>query len=178
VSLIASLKNQFAHLVHELAKFGSVGAIAFVITVAVSNALHHIGGMKSFAVATVVATTFAYFANRFWTFRHRETTDMRREYTLFFVLNAIGLGISELFIGFAQYTLGLTDKISYNLALIVGTGAATLFRYWSYKKWVFLAPTPAEPPVEPVTGLPEPMPAAHPVIRHTTTPSPAEARSH
>lgn len=170
MSLIGGLKKQFAHLVHELAKFGSVGAIAFVITFVLSNLLRSTGPLKAFAVATVVATTFAYFANRFWTFRHRERAGLGREYILFFVLNAIGLVISELFIGFTHYTLGLHDAISYNVALVIGTGVATLFRYWSYKRWVFLAPT--EPPVEPATGLPEPI---SPLPTHAVRPHPGTA---
>lgn len=40
MSLVANLHRQFEHLVRELAKFGSVGAIAFVITVAIGNGLH------------------------------------------------------------------------------------------------------------------------------------------
>jgi putative flippase GtrA len=33
--------------------------------------------------------------------------------------------------------------IAYNAASVVGTGLGTIFRYFSYKKWVFLADTPA-----------------------------------
>src|SRR5690606_24218964 len=61
VSLIANLYRRFEHLVRELAKFGSVGAMAFVITIGTANALQfglHLGPLKSNAVATVVATTF------------------------------------------------------------------------------------------------------------------------
>jgi putative flippase GtrA len=156
VTLAVGLYRRFAHLVHELAKFGSVGAIAFVITISTSNVLHAgvgMGPLTSNAIATVVATTFAYFANRYWTFRHRDRTGLGREYTLFFVLNGIGLVITELFIGFTHYVLDQTNLIAFNIAQIVGTGVATLFRYWSYKKWVFLPVT--APTVDPHTGLPE-----------------------
>src|SRR5215470_5121258 len=66
VSLVANLYRRFAHLVHELAKFGSVGAIAFVITFGLGNGLHTglgMGPLSSNGIATVVATTFAYVAN-------------------------------------------------------------------------------------------------------------------
>lgn len=156
MSLVANLYRRFAHLVHELAKFGSVGAIAFVITFGLGNGLHTglgMGPLSSNAIATVVATTFAYLANRYWTFRHRDRTGLGREYVLFFALNGVGLVITEIFIGFTHYVLGLHGAIAYNAALIVGTGVATLFRFWSYKKWVFL---PAEAPqVDPASGLPE-----------------------
>lgn len=160
MSLVANLHRQFAHLVRELAKFGSVGAIAFVITVAIGNGLHSgigMGPLTSNGIATVVATTFSYLANRYWTFRHRDRSGLGREYALFFALNGVGLVITELFIGFSHYVLGLSGAFFYNAALVVGTGAATLFRFWSYKKWVFL-PTTA-PQVDPASGLPEAPPA-------------------
>jgi putative flippase GtrA len=156
VSLLSKLYQRFAHLVHELAKFGSVGAIAFVITMGVGNGLHSgldMGPLTSNGIATVVATTFAYLANRYWTFRHRDRTGLGREYVLFFGLNGVGLVITQLVIGFTVYVLNLTGPIPYNAALILGTGIATLFRFWSYKKWVFL---PLEAPqVAPHSGLPE-----------------------
>ncbi|MGI5206802.1 GtrA family protein [Spirillospora sp. CA-108201] len=156
MSLVARIHRRFSHLVRELAQFGSVGAIAFVITVGVGNGLHTglgVGPLTSNGVATVVATTFSYLANRYWTFRHRDRTNLGREYVLFFALNGVGLVITELFIGFSRYVLGLEGAVFFNIALVIGTGVATLFRFWSYKKWVFL-PASA-PPVDPASGLPE-----------------------
>ncbi|GAA4143066.1 GtrA family protein [Actinomadura keratinilytica] len=156
MSLVANLYRRFRHVVHELAKFGSVGAAAFVITFAVGNALHTglgMGPLSSNGIATVVATTFAYLANRYWTFRHRDRTGLGREYVLFFALNGVGLVITQLVIGFTYYVLRLDGALAYNGALVIGTGVATLFRFWSYKKWVFL---PASAPqVDPASGLPE-----------------------
>ncbi|WP_243722594.1 GtrA family protein [Actinomadura sp. 7K507] len=156
MSLVANLHRRFEHLVRELAKFGSVGAIAFVITIVIGNALHSgmgVGPLTSNGVATLIATTFSYLANRYWTFRHRDRTGLGREYVLFFALNGVGLVITELFIGFTHYVLGLSGPLAYNASLIIGTGVASLFRFWSYKKWVFL---PASAPrVDPASGLPE-----------------------
>ncbi|MEV4062971.1 GtrA family protein [Nonomuraea dietziae] len=148
--------HRFVHLVHELAKFGTVGGIAFVIDFGATNLFRFgfgWGPLFSTGLATVISATFAYVGNRFWTFRNREQSGLAREYLLFFLLNGIGLLISLIVIGFTTYTLGLHDALSYNIAKVIGVGFGTLFRFWSYKKWVFLAPE--EPPVEPVTGLPE-----------------------
>ncbi|MBB2909655.1 putative flippase GtrA [Streptosporangium becharense] len=136
-------------LAHELAKFGVIGAIAFVIDTGGTNLLRFgldVGPLSSKVIATVVAATVAYAGNRYWTFRHREQSGLAREYFLFFVLNAVGLLISLLVIGFVTYTLGLEDPVSYNIAMLIGTGLGTLFRFWSYKKWVFL---PGAEPVPP-----------------------------
>ncbi|MCW2917524.1 MAG: GtrA family protein [Actinomycetia bacterium] len=181
MSFIAGLNRRFAHLKRELAKFGSVGAIAFVITFGIFNALHQsagVGPISSNVIATVVATTFAYFANRYWTFRHRDRTGLGREYLLFFVLNGIGLVISSLFVGFTTYVLDLEGVIPSNAALIVGTGVATLFRFWSYKKWVFLPTT--VPVVDPHTGMPAGAEVPSPVGdgRSTRPSTPHRANSH
>jgi putative flippase GtrA len=156
VRIAVRLYRQFAQLVHELAKFGVIGAFNFVLAIVISDTLHlglGVGPLTSFGLATAVATTFSYFANRYWTFRHRDTSGLGREYMLFFVFNGVGLVISWLFIGVTHYVLGITSGLAYNVSLVVGTGAATLFRYWAYKKWVFL---PASlPPVDAHTGLPE-----------------------
>ncbi|MFC4910544.1 GtrA family protein [Actinomadura gamaensis] len=178
MSFVASLYRRFAHIVHELAKFGSIGALAFVITTGVGNLLHvgfGIGELTSTGVGTVVAATFSYLANRYWTFRHREQSGMGREYVTFFVLNGVGLLITWLIQGFTKFALDQRGWIAYNASLVLGTAVATLFRYWAYKKWVFL-PEDA-PPVTPTTGLPDPSgaqdraPAAAPARDY---PQPAE----
>src|SRR3954469_21392375 len=143
---MVDFRKRLRRLARELAKFGSVGAVAFVINFGLFNLLHasaggDLGPLTANGIATVIATTFAYFANRYWTFRHRDRSGLGREYALFFVLNGIGLVITEVFIGFTHYVLDQRSLIAFNIAQIIGTGVATLFRYWSYKRWVFLPTT-------------------------------------
>ncbi|GGO04744.1 hypothetical protein GCM10011574_15830 [Microbispora bryophytorum] len=160
VQLLRRAYERFAALIHELIKFGLVGAIAFVIDFGGANLLRFgigMGPLFSKVVATIVAATFAYMGNRFWTYRHRQQSGLAREYILFFLLNGIGLLPSLLAIGFVTYTLGLHDTLSYNVAQAVGLVLGTLFRLWSYKKWVFLAaPELAEDSVEGAGARPHP----------------------
>ncbi|MEO5878072.1 MAG: GtrA family protein [Streptosporangiaceae bacterium] len=138
-----TLYRRLRRLARELAKFGSVGAIAFVINFGLFNFFRHgleLGPLTANGIATVIAATFAYFANRFWTFRHRDNSGMGREYVLFFLLNGIGLIITQFFLGFTNYVLHLSGVVPDNAALVVGTGFATMFRYWAYKRWVFRMP--------------------------------------
>ena len=141
--LTRRLYERFRMLIHELAKFGVVGGIAFLVTEVGTNLLHfqaELGPITSNVIATIVATCVSYAGNRYWTFRHRVGMDnLAGEYSLFFVLNAIGLGIQLACIGFTYYILGLTDKFSYNVALLLGIALGTLFRFWSYRKWVWRA---------------------------------------
>ncbi|MEU7832183.1 GtrA family protein [Nonomuraea sp. NPDC052129] len=145
------LYQRFSSLLHELTKFGTIGAIAFVVDTGLYNVFLALGmgPLTSKVAATVISATFAYLGNRFWTFRHREQSGLGREYFLFFLLNGIALLFGLLTIGFTKYTLHLHDLLSLNIANFVGVGLGTLFRYWSYKKWVFLEatePIPTELP--------------------------------
>jgi putative flippase GtrA len=151
VDFIKPLYQRFEALLRELTKFGIVGLVAFCVDFGMLNLFLMLnqGPLTSKVLATAISTSVAYAGNRFWTFRHREQSGLGREYFLFFLLNGMALLIGLLVIGFTSYTLGLTDLLSLNIANIVGVGLGTLFRFWSYKKWVFLEatePIPAELP--------------------------------
>jgi putative flippase GtrA len=101
------------------------------------------GPLTSNVIATIAGTCVAFLGNRYWTFRHREGSTLVREYVVFFALNGIGLGIQLACIAFTYYLLNMHGKLAYNVALIFGIGLGTLFRFWSYRRWVWLAPPAA-----------------------------------
>ena len=161
VRVVSFVRDKVGHLLHELAKFGVVGGVAFVVDVAVFNLLlFHTSGalhgkpVTAKAVSTIVATIVSYVGNRFWTFRHRESTGSAREYTLFFLLNGVGLLITEACLAFSHYVLGLDSQLADNIsANIIGVGLAMLFRFWAYRRWVF----PEIPDDELTTSLRQPV---------------------
>ena len=143
---LRSVVDQVDRLWHEVAKFGVVGLVALVVDVGLFNLLRFAGGegpmydkpLTAKIVSVTVATTVAYFGNRFWTFRDRGRTSFGREYALFFVLNAVGLAISVGFLWFSHYALGFTSALADNIsANVIGLALGTLFRFWSYRRWVF-----------------------------------------
>jgi putative flippase GtrA len=143
---LVSLRKRFMDLIPELAKFGVVGLIGSVIDLGGAAYLHGaegIGPMVSKAISLIAATMVTYLGSRFWTFRHRVNQALLREGMLFVALNVVGLVIAEAVIAFVSYGLDLKHVIAYNAASVAGTGLGTIFRYFSYKKWVFLADTPA-----------------------------------
>lgn len=128
--------------VKELMKFGVVGALAFVINASITWVLMHTwfqdGHLKAKFVATAVAITFAWVANRLWTFRHKRQSDKRRELVQFLVANGIGMAIELGCLGFSYYVLGLTSTYaSFVSGTIIGTILGTVFRYFAYRFWVF-----------------------------------------
>lgn len=162
MSRVRQLYLRVEQLVHELLKFGIVGSIAFVIDVGLFNLLRFAGSdgplqdkpLTAKTISVVVATTFAYFANRNWTYRHRARTGLAREYVLFFAFNAIGLALALACLGISHYLLGLTSPLADNIsANVVGMGLATTFRFLAYRTWVF--PRMVEPVGAASAALPQ-----------------------
>jgi putative flippase GtrA len=145
------LYARFARLIHEVGKFGTVGGICYGIDFAIFNLLLHAYNepFSAKTVSTVIATTAAFVGNRYWTWRHRDRTGLRREYGLYFFFNVVGLAIGLACIGINTWLGGFwpgifDTAIAINIAAnVVGVGLASLFRFWSYRRYVF-KPTPVE----------------------------------
>lgn len=146
---IGTLVDRFGHLIRELSKFATVGGFAFLVDFALFNYLasgRHMPSLAAKTISTVIAATVAFLGNRFWTWRHRQRSNPAREYALFFFFNGVGLGIAVACLALSRYGLGsvwpavfqtpLADNIA---SFIVGTGLGTLFRFWSYRRFVFVA---------------------------------------
>jgi putative flippase GtrA len=134
-------------LIRESLKFATVGSVGFVVDLLVFNALLYAGGdgplnhkpLTAKTISVVVATLVTYAGNRIWTFRHRARTGVAREYALFFLLNGVGLAIALCCLGISRYVLGLSGPLADNVAAnVIGLGLGTLFRFWSYRRWVFI----------------------------------------
>jgi putative flippase GtrA len=139
-------KNFIAKIRKELGKFGVVGLVAYIIDLTVFNVLRFAGGegplydkpLTAKALSVLIATTFAYFGNRNWTFKDRTRSSFRREYTLFFVFNAVGMVISLSCLWVSHYLLGFDSALADNIsANVIGLVLGTIFRFWGYHTWVF-----------------------------------------
>ncbi|MBX7269149.1 GtrA family protein [Micromonospora sp. Llam7] len=146
--LVRSLIDRFGHLIRELSKFATVGGVAFLVDFALFNYLIGPQGVEQVTaktISTVLAASFAFVGNRFWTWRHRKRSNPAREYALFFFFNAVGLGIAVACLAISRYGLGsiwptvFQTRLADNIAsFVVGTGLGTLFRFWSYRRFVFV----------------------------------------
>jgi putative flippase GtrA len=149
-----------------VAKFGAVGALAYVVDMYVYNLLRtgvwplseaplaH-KPLLSKVISVAVATVVAWLGNRYWTFRHRRRATMRSEFVLFVVMNVGGLLIALGCLWFSHYVLGLTSPLADNISgNVVGLVLGTLFRFWAYRQFVFThlrEPADGEPVGAPVT---------------------------
>ena len=140
MSLIRDTYLRFQVLAHEVAKFGVVGLIGFVVQLGVQNALHSgagVGAITSVIIAYIVATVVTFIGNRHWAFKHRKGKGLKQETIAFVLLNVVGIVIQVGIVDIAYYGMGYKDGLSYNIATVIGIGLATLFRLYAYRKFVF-----------------------------------------
>jgi putative flippase GtrA len=142
-TFIDHLRGSWRLIAKELAAFGVVGAISFVIDISLFNLLlrHGQGPIEAKTVSTAVSTTFAYFGNRHLSFSHRARTSLGREAGFFFLINLVTLVASLLILAFFAYPLHFKfDKFVMNLVNLVTIGLGTVIRFDFYKRFVFLHP--------------------------------------
>jgi putative flippase GtrA len=147
VPVVAFARTQyerFRRLIHEFAKFAVVGVTGLFVTNGVYDLLNlhlGVGPVVSATIATGVAAVGTYLGNRYWSFRARQRARVAREVIIFGVLNGIGLAIQDAVVAVNYYVLGLGhNKLAAFLALNLGIALATLFRFWSYRVFVWGAP--------------------------------------
>lgn len=125
----------------EIPVFLAVGGAGYVTDVLAFNLL--LGSMTPTIArlwAVVPAMVVTYLGNRYLTWRSESHNARRREVFLFVVFNAIGLGFSVACLWFSHDLLGLTSRLADNIsANVVGLAAGTLFRFVTYRRFVFAA---------------------------------------
>jgi putative flippase GtrA len=93
--------------------------------------------VRASVIATVVAIIFNYVGFRYFTYRDRDKSGRTKELTLFLLFSAVGLVIENGVLYTATYGFGWDSQLQSNIFKFVGIGIATLFRFWSYRSWVF-----------------------------------------
>lgn len=146
--LLGRLRHTITHLGPEAIKFGIVGLTGVALQFIVFNVLLFAGpggrGVLADKPITVqiiaigAATVITYLGNRYWTYQHREKGNPLRELPIFLLLNGIAIAIGAACLAISHYGLGLTTPLADNISgNVIGLGLGTLFRFWSYRKFVF-----------------------------------------
>ena len=150
--LIRRLWDKALHLGPEAIRFGIVGLTGVALQFVVFNVLRYAGpGGQGVLVAKPItaqviaigaATVLTYLGNRYWTYQHREKGNPWRELPIFVLLNGIAIAIGALCLAISHYVLDLVSPLADNLSgNVIGLGLGTLFRFWSYRKFVFTGDT-------------------------------------
>lgn len=152
------LYERCRHPAYEFAKFAVVGIIGVFVTNGVYDVLNlhlGVGPVTATTAATIVAMIGTYLGNRYWSFRTRQRTRVVREIVIFTVLNGVALLLQDATVAVNYYLLDLGhDKLAVFVALNLGIALATVFRFWSYRQFVWGArrPVPDQAGPSPVSG--------------------------
>jgi putative flippase GtrA len=120
-----------------------VGLSGFVVNLAVFNLIRtvaHWQTVRASVVATVCAIMGNYLGLRYFAYRDRGQDDKagrRKELGLFLFFSTVGLVIENSVLYTTTYGFGWDSTLANNSSKFLGIGVATLFRFWSYRTWVF-----------------------------------------
>lgn len=135
-------------IVKQAIKFVLVGILNTGIDFGVSNLIMLILGVYAglgFVLAKGIGFTVAvinsYFLNKFWSFRGQGGGGAGKEFTQFFVVSLIGLGINvgvaSLVVNIIGPQFGIGVRLWANVGLICATGASMIWNFIGYKFIVF-----------------------------------------
>ncbi|UZJ31104.1 GtrA family protein [Streptomyces endophytica] len=136
----SALRSRLEALTREVVKFGAVGGAGVVVNFLVFNLVRHLTEVpvvRASIIATVVATGTNYIGYRYFTYRDRDKQGRTKELTLFLLFSAVGLVIENGLLYIATYGFHWDTPLQNNFFKFLGIGLATLFRFWSYRTWVF-----------------------------------------
>ncbi len=139
-------------LTREVLMFLTVGGAGYVVDVAAFNLLRSTTTFAALdpavarTLAVVAAMCVTYVGNRTLTWRGCASEDRRREVALFVLFNVVGFGLSVLTLVLSHDVLGLTSRLADNVSANgVGLALGTVFRYLTYRRWVFVGSGPTGP---------------------------------
>ncbi|KPI24483.1 GtrA family protein [Actinobacteria bacterium OK074] len=138
----SGVRGRLTRAWREIAKFGAVGGAGLLVNLLVFNLVRHATNLqvvRASVIATIVSIVFNYIGFRYFTYRDRDKSGRTKELTLFLLFSAVGLVIENGVLYVATYGFGWDSSLQSNVFKFLGIGIATLFRFWSYRTWVFKA---------------------------------------
>ncbi|BDR53604.1 sugar translocase [Bombiscardovia nodaiensis] len=140
-------------LIQQLAKFGVVGVIAFIIDIGVMNLIihFHVSNIIASTVSFLVSLAFNYLASMKYVFTHRDDMARWMEVVVFFVSSAIGLGINEVVIWLGTSMLPANAISTMHAKYVLYSNGAkiaatVIVAIWNFiiRKWLLDAPAPGK----------------------------------
>ncbi|MFF0742189.1 GtrA family protein [Streptomyces sp. NPDC004111] len=133
-------RSRLRSLSVEMAKFGAVGGIGVIVNLLVFNLLRSHTGLpvvRCGMTATAVAVACNYLGFRYFAYQDRRQRRQSSELLLFAFFSAAGLVLENGVLFVTTYGMGWDTPLQENVFKFTGIAFATLFRFWSYRTWVF-----------------------------------------
>jgi putative flippase GtrA len=134
----------------EVVKFILVGGTCYLLALVINYGLRltvlAAKPVTALTIATVATAVISYILNREWSFRTRGGRRRHHEATLFFLVSAVAIGLTDVPLLLARYVFHLqvptvsrpVQEISdFACGMILGTLLGMIFRLWAFRRWVF-----------------------------------------
>ena len=133
-------------------KFATVGAIGSIIDITIMNLLTRFLGMRlvyAGSISFICAVMSNFTLNRYWTYPDSRSRPLLHQLGMFFLVNAIGIGIripiltyvepplAGVFESMSHLSAPTADSLAKNATLLIAIGVVMLWnffinRYWTY----------------------------------------------
>ena len=136
------VRRSWRLLMKEVAAFGVVGAVCFVVDLGLFHLLYvqvGTGPVIARLISALVSVTLAYLGHRHWSFSHRARTGVRREYGIFFLVNGVTTALGLAAVAVAAHGLGVDGALALQAVNVGSIAVGTLIRFAAYRRWVFVA---------------------------------------
>ncbi len=132
-------------LLEQIIKFGVVGAFCFLIDFGITMGLTNLIGVHylvSKFLGFVISAIVNYLLSIRFVFTHKKDMDKRKEFIVFLILSAIGLGINEIVMygcvdGVYRHSNALkallTEDMMIAVSTIIATGVVMVYNFISRK---------------------------------------------
>lgn len=145
---IASLIGKRILSIYQLAKFLLIGVVATIFDLGILALFIQFSGITGGiyfrifkSVSFIIATGLKYVPDKLWAFKKHGSAGIAKEFTQFFVVTLIGLGINvyiaSLIVDQIGPQFGLPAKLWANLAGIGAVLATFVWNFIGYKFFVF-----------------------------------------
>ena len=119
----------------QFAKFAVVGFASLAVDYALLLVLvewMHIDLLFSTTVSFIASVIVNYALSMRFVFEHKEDMSRKREFTIFAILSAIGLGLNDLY----MFVGGAVFNIGYQFMKLVSTFLVTWYNYFSRRRFL------------------------------------------
>lgn len=130
--MLDALKNPGTQ---QFLKFAVVGLISFAVDwllLVFLTDLCRVDYLVSTSISFIVSIVLNYALSVRYVFPHRDDMSRKREFTIFAILSAIGLGLTDVFM-----FVGVTMlNIAYQAMKVIATFCVTWYNYFSRRKFL------------------------------------------
>ncbi len=146
------MSSHLRRILIEAFKFLAVGGVATLVAVLLFNLMVHWlpagldaplhrHPLSAYIIANTIGMAISYRGARSWAFRKRHVVGAAGGRISYVIWNLISMLIPLCCLAVSRYLLGLESGLADNIsANVIGLALGMLFRFWAFRRFVFVHP--------------------------------------